>query len=296
MDPRVITCIVNCICSTFTVIIFLAGIPTMILELERLRDRITQDSYYHTVGDTRIISMDPNTLAFCSGLMLAVNRDESTINATLYALSMSPALDGRNELNHTLSIHGKDDYDYYYLHLGSNVTISACTLSAQYSFDIIRGRQNFALWQDGKRGRVFASFEVGSNAWCRGPPNSTSFAEFNMTVSEEDDWYFAADAHEATANLSLQRYEYSVMKSSILSSCDTGGSNPDSCTVEKFDSATYLLKIGPGHSRSNVEASVTCVVDAGVVLTIVVPVVVVLILLLLVCSLVCLVSCCCCCV
>ena len=287
----VICCVINAICSTITVLMFVVSIPTLIVQFQEFGDRIAQGPFRHTVGDTRIISMDRSILAFCRGLKLTVNRDETAVTATLYALSTFPALDGRSELNHTLSIHGKDDYSYYYLHPGSNVTISACTFSTPYRFVIIRGRHNFELWQEGKSARVFTSFQVGSNAWCRGPSNnSTSFVVYQTTVPEEDDWYFAADAHEATANLSLQRYEYSVMNSSILSSCDAGGSNPDSCTVEKFNSATYLLKIGPRHSGSNVEASVACVVDGGAVAGVVLAVLFVLILSVIIC-----IICCCCC-
>ena len=120
-----------------------------------------------------------------------------------------------NELNHTLSINDKNYYDYTTTRTrAAYVTISACTHSTQFSFDIIKGRQNFELWLNGKRGRVFASFDV--NAWCHGP--STLFVIYNMTISEEDDWYFVADALGATAKLSLQRYEHTVMNTSVLSS------------------------------------------------------------------------------
>ena len=222
--------------------------------------------------------MDPSSLTFCTGITLTVIRDESAVNATLYALSTPPNLTGRNVLNHTLSIHNKDDYDYYYLHPGSNVTISACTHTTPYAFDIIRGRQNFELWQAGKRGRVFASFEVGHNAYCLGPSMSTSYARYNITFPEEDDWYFAADADSATVNLTLQRYEYTIKSSSVLSSCTAGGSNYESCILAKstVTDATYLLKIGPGPSRSNVEARADCAVDGGLVAAIVVSVVLIL--------------------
>ena len=277
---KIIWTIVNCICSTITFLAFVVSIPLMIAQFEDYAERVAQGPYYHTVGDTRIIMQDFHSLAFCSGLILAVNRDESTVNATLYNLSEFPVLDGMNELNHTLSINGKDDYDYYYLHPGSNVTISTCTHSTQFSFDIIKGRQNFELWLDGKRGRVFASFEVGSNAWCRGP--STLFVVYNMTIPEEDDWYFAADALGATANLSLQRYEYTVMNTSVLSSCSAGGNNPDSCIISKSDFAyvpTFLLVIGEGPSRSNVEANVNCAVGgdllAGVILTVILTLIII---------------------
>ena len=140
---------------------------------------------------------------------------------------------------------------------------------------------------------MFTSFEVGSNAWCRNPSTNTSFVIYNMTIPEEDDWYFAADANAATANLSLQRYEYTVMDSSVLSSCNAGGSNPDSCTIDKTNlDATYLLKIGQGPSRSNVEANVNCVV--GHVAAVVVPVAFVLALILICCILVCIFCCCIC--
>ena len=204
MSCRITCSIINAICSVISLIIFLVTIPTIVVEFESYTNRLAQGPYYHTVGDTGIISMDPISLTFCTGITLTVTRDESIVNATLYALSTSPNLTGRNELNHTLSIHNTDDYDYYYLHPGSNVTISACTHTTPYAFDIIRGRPNFELWQAGKRGRVFASFEVTQNAYFRGLPMNTSYALFNITIPEEDDWYFAADANDATVNLTLQ--------------------------------------------------------------------------------------------
>ena len=297
MVKEIVSCVFNTVCSVITVLFFVVTIPILVTQFQDYAERVAQGPYYHTVGDTRIINMDHRSLTFCRGFMLAVNRDESTVSATFYALSTSPTLNGRNELNHTLSIHGKEDYDYYYLHPGSNVTISACTHSTPFSFDIIRGRQNFELWRDGKRGRVFASFEVGSNAWCHSPSTNASFVVYNMTIPEEDDWYFAADADAATANLSLQRYEYTVMDSAVLSSCNAGGSNPDSCTIDKPNlDATYLLKIGQGPSGSNVEANVNCVVDDGLVAAVVVPVAFVLALILICCIVVCIFCCCICCI
>ena len=139
------------ICSVITVVIFLVTIPITIDEFESYTNRLAQGPYYHTVGDTRIISMDPISLTFCTGITLTVTRDESIVNATLYASSTLPNLNGiRNELNHTLSIHNKNDYDYYYLHPGSNVTISACTHTTPFAFDIIRGRQNLNCGRQGK--------------------------------------------------------------------------------------------------------------------------------------------------
>ena len=279
-----------------TFLALVVSIPLLITQFQDYVERVAQGPYYHTVGDTRIINMEHSSLTFCRGFTLTVDRDESTVSATFYALSTHPTLNGRNELNHTLSIHGKDDYDYYYLHQGSNVTISACTHNTQFSFNIIKGRKNFELWLDGKRGRVFASFEVGSNAWCRSPSTDASFVVYNMTIPAEDDWYFAADADAATANLSLQRYEYTVMKSSVLNSCNAGGSSPDSCTIDKPDlDAIYLLKIGEGPSSSNVEANVSCAVDGSLLAAIVVAVVVV-ILILICCIAVCIITCCICCV
>ena len=202
MCGRKVWSTINGFCSFITVSLQLITIPIGKVEFESYTNRLAQGPYYHTVGDTRIISMDPSSLTLCSSAALTVPRDESVVNATLHALTTSPNLTGRNELNHTLSIHNTDDYDYYYLHPGSNVTISACTHTTPYTFDIIRGRPNFELWQAGKRGRVFASFDVNQKAYCRGP--SYNYALYNVTIPEEDDWYFSADANDATVNLTLQ--------------------------------------------------------------------------------------------
>ena len=150
MCGRKVWSTVNGFCSFITVSLQLITIPIGKVEFESYTNRLAMGPYYHTVGDTRIISMDPISLTLCSNVTLTVPRDESVVNATLYALSTPPNLNGRNQLNHTLSIHNKDDYDYYYLHPGSNVTISACTHTTPYAFDIIRGRPNFELWKVGK--------------------------------------------------------------------------------------------------------------------------------------------------
>ena len=93
------------------------------------------------------------------------------------------------------------------------------------------------------------SASCGSSAWPRKIPAA-------------DDWYFAAGSANADVNLYLQRYEYKVENSAILSSCIAGGSTTGSCIVAKTpDVSTYLLKIGPGESSSIVEASTSCATD-----------------------------------
>ena len=106
----------------------------------------------------------------------------------------------------------------------------------------------------------------------------------------------AADDNDATVNLTLQRYGYTINSSSVHGSCTAGGSNFERCTIAKstVTEATYLLKIGPGPSRSNVEARADCAVNVGLVADIVVSVVVVLIITCC-CCVVCIVVCGCCC-
>ena len=89
-----------------------------------------------------------------------------------------------------------------------------------------------------------------------------------------------------------------ILSTSILSSCTAGGSNFESCTIPKstVTDATYLLKIGPGPSRSNVAARVDCVVDGGLVAAIVVSVLLILIIIPCICCVVCIAVCCYCCI
>ena len=77
---KLIWTIANFICSTITFFAFVVTIPVLL-----------------PIGDTRVIMQDFNSLLFCKGLSLAVNRDESTVSATFYALSTPPTLNGRYE-------------------------------------------------------------------------------------------------------------------------------------------------------------------------------------------------------
>ena len=231
----------------------LAGIITVsVFASPRPGEHSDRDRY--SVSDTRIISID---LTLSSGITLKVYHDASAVNATLFALSTPPKLDGINELKHTLDYQPNDDYQsaFFYLYPGSNVTISACSscIKRKFSVYVIKGSKNFTLWQDGKRGISVVDNEFQFTAKCESDP----IVPRTMTMTEADDWYFATDHTDPMVNLTLQRYEYTVKNNySILSSCIAGGNRPESCTLAVVDRATYLLKIGSGPSKSVVEANV----------------------------------------
>ena len=265
-----------CIAGTITILLLpLLGclIGIIFVGVCRLPGTAISDEY--SVGDTLIINID---LILCYGVTLTVNRGQSAVNGTLYALSAPPVLDGKNELNHTLQYHGNEQYKYayFYMYRGSNVTIWGCTRDNSYTVYVIMGRNNFTLWvQKGERGAtvVFKMFTVDAKVNC-GTHNYYSFPTFS--IPEADVWYFATDKNAAASSnvhLRLQRYEYTVKSSSILSSCVAGGQNhPESCTVVKSKDATYLLKFGPGKSNSIVTASFDCAVDGGSVAAIILAV------------------------
>ena len=241
----------------------LAGIITVSV-FARPRPGEHSDRDRYSVSDTRIISID---LTLSSGITLKVYHDASAVNATLFALSTPPKLDGINELKHTLGSQPNDDYQsaFFYLYPGSNVTISACSpcIKRKFSVYVIKGSKNFTLWQDGKRGISVVDKEFVFRAKCESDP----IILHTMTMTEADDWYFATDRSvtDAMVNLTLQRYEYTVKNSSILSSCIAGGNRPESCTLAVVDRATYLLKIGSGPSKSVVEANVRRALEGSLV-------------------------------
>ena len=240
----------------------LVGISVVaVLASPRLEDLSDRDHY--SVGDTRVISIDL-TLSF--GITLKVYRDASAVNATLYALSMPPYLDGINELKQSLGyLRPGDNYRsaFFYLYPRSKVTISACTPNSEYTIYVIEGSKNFTSWQDGERGiSVFDTFPV--RAKC---DSAYPIYPHTMTITEADDWYFATDQEAATVNLTLQRYEYTVKSSSVLSSCNAGGNHPEHCTLALVDHAIYLLKVGSGPNKSvvDLEANVRRALDVTLV-------------------------------
>ena len=259
----------------------IVGIISVSAVTQDLRNqRESSDKY--SVGDTRII--DPSeylNLGLCVGIAMTVDSLESTVSATLYSLSTPPKLDTKDDVDHTVKFHGDYRYAYFYLYRGSNVTISACTpvWRAEYEVFVIRGRNNFELWNDGHGGTpVFDQFKV--TALCS--PTITPDRFPTISISESDEWYFATDKSApdgSTVWLFLQRYEYTVKSSSVISSCNAGGLNhPESCTVVTSPGTTYLLKIGSGPSESIVVASIGCDVDDALVAAIILALVIVAIL------------------
>ena len=228
----------------------------------------------YTAGDTRIIDTD---LSNCYGITLTVHSDSPSLNARLYALSTAPKLDARDKVKHTLS-HHKDSQStgtflsgHFYLYAGSNVSVSACTHDHKYRVSIIKGKDNYTLWKNGKEGPSVVEYTCHVGKRCNGdsgPQSSTSGRcesyRWPRKIPAADDWYFTALSTTADVNLYLQRYEYKVEESAILSSCIAGGSKPQSCTVAKTpDASTYLLVIGPGESNAIVEATTSCASDSS---------------------------------
>ena len=217
----------------------------------------------YSVGDTRIIDID---LASCYGMTLTVYQDQSFVNATLYALSKPPSLTARDPVNDTLDADKALHPDFFYLYPGSNFSITACWHSAPYHVYVIKGQENFRLWLAGKRGPSVVAYACYVTFSCSSSPppkpNCEPAVEWPITITAADDWYFAAAVDKPYVRLYLERFEYMVKDSDIISSCNAGGSKPgsiESCTVAKTqDVTTYLLKIGPGESHYIVEATTTC--------------------------------------
>ena len=228
----------------------------------------------YSAGDTRIIDID---LSDCYGITLTVHSDPSPVNAKLYALSTAPKLDARDKVKHTISPRKHSESQgtflsgHFYLYAGSNVSVSACTHDHKYRVSIIKGKDNFTLWKNGKEGPSVVEYTCDVGRRCignSGPQSSASVLcesyKWPMKIPAADDWYFTALSTTADVNLYLQRYEYKVENSAILRSCIAGGSKPESCTIAKTpDASTYLLKIGSGKPYAVVEANTRCVPIEG---------------------------------
>ena len=254
------------LCSIITVVSFLISIPGTVIVGIDIANRLRHDPYRYSANDTIIISLD---LALCRGLEMRIS--ESPVNATLYALSERPMLSDVNELVREILIQERGDHDYFFLYPGSNITMSACTYIAPYNLYFIKGRSNFESWKaagQGERKFLFTSFLI--TALCS---EDTGWDVYSTTATAADDWYLVSDGNAARAIFTIKRFEYEVDSNYVITSCTVVGSTQRSCTVSKPNSnnVTYLLHVGPGPNTTEVDISIACALDPGLLAAIIVP-------------------------
>ena len=112
------------------------------------------DSVLYAPIDTRVVSVSS---ALCQSVRMDVGTlgdDYGGYRATLYMLDSPPTLTGRDSFTFSdqpsFSYSEEYKFYYYYLHPGSNFTMSACITDAGYPMTLylFKGHNRFSDWRD----------------------------------------------------------------------------------------------------------------------------------------------------
>ena len=204
--------------------------------------------------DTRIVPVN-NILCQSLGLSIGDDGDYEPHGyvATLYILNTRPKLTGRETF--TFSVHPSSDYTanykfyYFYLHPGSNFTVSACItdMSSSANFYLFKGQRNFQNWQDNEYSTNYKDFFFVDTMCSDG--NKTK----SYSVGDNDDYYylvysdlsFVTDGLNVTATFHRTRYE--IDNSTVIDFCSENSNYYGaSCSLSvPFSGHTGYLAITP---------------------------------------------------
>ena len=263
----------NCACVWFW--IFLVCLIHILIMPAAIGTTGAYQRYAYTPGDTRIVTGISES--FCTGISLT---DRSIYTPTLYSLKRNPPLNSTSSFtvpsDPIETVDGKRGYVYwsYYLHEGSRFSVTMCLLSSSSSLSLlfIKGRRNFNSWTDnGGNNRVFTTNSISMNCPSTGSPIS-----YTVTPGQEDHWYIviynrALTSRRFNINISVNRTEYTIVPSDVHQECTPSGTSP--CSIPITSGDTYLVRIDPGSSpdyEDNVDISLNCVVNGGVIAAIVI--------------------------
>ena len=239
----------------FSWVIFSILITVVIILSATISVRYTyysdDDGLNYSPNDTRIISVNN---VMCQGLKMTVDvTSDPGYTAQLYMLKSPPLLTGHEKFSIQESVYVTDDfqYYYYYLHPGSNFTVSVCEDNLSGRFKLIQGNKNFRKFQHG-------SYSVPHNqdfpitSVC-GDSMSTSNITLTYNVTVEDYYYFILENedYEGTIvpTLSIDfyrtRYQIDTSNDTVVDQCEesTDGLSV-SCSVSvPFSGQTAYLEI-----------------------------------------------------
>ena len=265
----------NCACVWFW--IFLVCLLLIIIMPATIGTSGDYQQYAYAPGDTRIVMGISESL--CNGISLT---DRSTYAPTLYSLKRNPRLNSTSSFtvpsDPIETVDGNNGYVYwsYYLHEGSRFSVTMCLLSSSSSLSLlfIKGRRDFNSWtRNGKEDRVFTTNFISAN--CDSPSTSSPIS-YTVPPGHEDDWYIVVYNRVLTSrrfniSISVTRTEYSFVPSDVRQECTPSGTSP--CSIPITSGDTYLVRIDPGSSpnyEDNVDISLDCVVNGGVIAAIVI--------------------------
>ena len=203
--------------------------------------------------DTRIV---PVNNILCQSLGLSIGYDGNDYGygytATLYILNAQPKLTGRETFTFSVQLSGYTanyKFYYFYLHPGSNFTVSACItdLSASADFYLFKGQRNFNKWQDDEYSTNYKDYFFVDTMCSDG--NKTK----SYSVGDNDDYYylvysglsFVTDGLNVTATFHRTRYE--INNSTIVDSCsEISNDYGSSCSLSvPFSGHSGYLAITP---------------------------------------------------
>ena len=210
-------------------------------------DDVTDPGYYD--NETRLMKVSS---FFRDQVDISIDSNQFTANATLYLVNETPQLIPGFYIDENIQVDSDitDDYpgvnyDVFYLHPNSTVTLSACIPSdCDPFFLFIMKSQSFNKWKDSPSGADTGEANSFVTKDC-----SKGFQQLNYTVTEDALYYLITYAttsciddiyDKRQATLAINRYEYSV-KTSIVT---------DVCNTYRYPSCSLKIPLGSGHVKA----------------------------------------------
>ena len=269
-------------CLLFAILL----VSVVVLVALGARESLVELPYFYSPQDSRLVRLETT---LCRGLTLT---DKSfLIASTLYSLSTPPQLRGGNDftLTKNSTLAGSDSFLhwYYFLHFNSNVTVRACVegtaedtssssdTPVHLQLYVVRGRRKFNKWVRSKDlYYVQRSYSVVEHC-------TAGWTEHVDNIQQEDEWYFilynpSSDALQYHISLEFHRSEYVPTVGSVIHWCVAGGEHPTSCTIPSSTDASYLVVTGcprPPETMDyelEVDVDVRCVVNEGLLASIII--------------------------
>ena len=156
------------------------------------------------------------------------------VTAKFYLLDSKPKLTDHDTFSvwkkYVFVVNGNFEYYMFYLHPGSNISITICSstdLPLGGIFKLIIGNDNFTKWQDDifSRSSPYVNFSFDITTNCSRP-----HPRFIFNIDQMNEYYlvFVFVNHKTVIETSLQLYrtKYGIIENNILNYCLTQADQP----------------------------------------------------------------------
>ena len=221
-------------------------------------------SFVFTPGETRIV---PLSNTWCQATTL-YSGSLVTVATSLYLLQTTPTLTATSNItltnNDILSSNTYKSWAFY-LHPGSNFSITGCVKYANYKvqFLAIKGRSSYDAWVSRPSYATDSGnyYAITFNNLCSN--NTANLVTSGLTLASEDDYYFVvySNINYLVFTLSIKRTEYVPVSGGVVRSCTTTPFSRCSLNILYNSGQTILVQTSPatdGDWSTKINVSTSC--------------------------------------